>query len=578
MDKYKNIADKVKKLKKMKILLATGGALPVILPALGILVAIVVVVAIVASVSELLPVFNVVTMVGDETTYAKVKEELPSEWTIDGIDTWSTEEKAYFNDFSKENTYFNDDFKNYNAKKIMKNTDDELDLSIVAATVQYQGIIGLTSLGNEYEGETYSDGTVSTDYNGEALVDDSHSRNFYVQASEMLGNTFMIYPGMRMLLGNLVENNVTFRVVTCEPAECDTSTFSTWSLLGKIISSNENDAAQGYSVSGALEQMTKAITYGESACVNETDDWKRENICYDTDLLFEEIFGSRFSLSETTIKEYLEETYSSEDSKARVPVASLIVNGYFPAGDYIDVSVEKEIDYDLYSKYLKEVYIPYLYVNCDDCGYKNESDELKEAKAESVYNEIMEFTNAFKYYNDEDYIDGYGEASDIGGGGTHSVDYSCSSNSAPNIVSYKGHKGLDLNGVPIGTQIYPLFEGTVVATSSCDKNYKPEGNDSSGYTCNNANNHNCGYGNMIKIRGTAADGREYYAIYGHLSRIDVSVGDKVEMNTVIGLLGNTGCSTGAHLHLELRKTSDYSVVYANSIYTSEAIKSVLCSR
>jgi murein DD-endopeptidase MepM/ murein hydrolase activator NlpD len=39
--------------------------------------------------------------------------------------------------------------------------------------------------------------------------------------------------------------------------------------------------------------------------------------------------------------------------------------------------------------------------------------------------------------------------------------------------------------------------------------------------------------------------------YGHLSRIAVSAGDEVSRGDVIGYVGSTGRSTGAHLHYEV---------------------------
>lgn len=56
------------------------------------------------------------------------------------------------------------------------------------------------------------------------------------------------------------------------------------------------------------------------------------------------------------------------------------------------------------------------------------------------------------------------------------------------------------------------------------------------------------YGNMIAID----HGRGIITHYGHLNRILVKVGDKVERRHKIGEVGNTGRSTGAHLHYEVR--------------------------
>ena len=57
-----------------------------------------------------------------------------------------------------------------------------------------------------------------------------------------------------------------------------------------------------------------------------------------------------------------------------------------------------------------------------------------------------------------------------------------------------------------------------------------------------------GYGNLVKIRH--AQGFETY--YAHLHRINVKSGQKVSRGQKIGGMGNTGGSTGVHLHYEIR--------------------------
>lgn len=58
-----------------------------------------------------------------------------------------------------------------------------------------------------------------------------------------------------------------------------------------------------------------------------------------------------------------------------------------------------------------------------------------------------------------------------------------------------------------------------------------------------------GYGKLILID----HGYNYETIYGHMSKLLVKVGQKVKRGDVIGLVGNTGTSTGPHLHYEIRK-------------------------
>lgn len=57
-----------------------------------------------------------------------------------------------------------------------------------------------------------------------------------------------------------------------------------------------------------------------------------------------------------------------------------------------------------------------------------------------------------------------------------------------------------------------------------------------------------GYGNLVVIN----HGNGYETYYGHLSQINVQVGQPVYQGSVIGASGNTGRSSGPHLHFEVR--------------------------
>lgn len=94
----------------------------------------------------------------------------------------------------------------------------------------------------------------------------------------------------------------------------------------------------------------------------------------------------------------------------------------------------------------------------------------------------------------------------------------------PVSQKYKGssHNGIDLK-LNEGTPVYAPAAG-VVLSSGWDSEY--------------------GSGNMIVIKHT--DG--WRSGYGHMSKLSVKKGDKVLKGTCIGYSGNTGNSTGAHLH------------------------------
>ena len=62
---------------------------------------------------------------------------------------------------------------------------------------------------------------------------------------------------------------------------------------------------------------------------------------------------------------------------------------------------------------------------------------------------------------------------------------------------------------------------------------------------------NASYGNFIKIEHN----NEYQTLYAHLETVNVKVGDRVKKGDILGIMGNTGNSYGAHLHFEVWKNN-----------------------
>ncbi|MER7537277.1 M23 family metallopeptidase [Streptomyces sp. NPDC097704] len=96
------------------------------------------------------------------------------------------------------------------------------------------------------------------------------------------------------------------------------------------------------------------------------------------------------------------------------------------------------------------------------------------------------------------------------------------------------HSGQDF-AVPVGTPVKAASAGTVVKAGP------------------NGGGDGPAYGNAIVIKH--ANGT--YSQYAHLSKIQVHIGQKVGAGQQIALSGNTGNSSGPHLHFEIRTTPNY---------------------
>lgn len=95
------------------------------------------------------------------------------------------------------------------------------------------------------------------------------------------------------------------------------------------------------------------------------------------------------------------------------------------------------------------------------------------------------------------------------------------------------HTGIDISGSGIhGAKVVAANTGTVIFTKQCPYN---------GYSY--------GYGTYAIVD----HGGGITTLYAHMSSLAVNVGDVVVMGQQIGNVGNTGWSTGAHLHFEVRK-------------------------
>ena len=91
------------------------------------------------------------------------------------------------------------------------------------------------------------------------------------------------------------------------------------------------------------------------------------------------------------------------------------------------------------------------------------------------------------------------------------------------------HRGVDI-AVPTGTTVLAAMDGTVTTAT-----------------------YDASYGNYVVIE----DSNGYCTKYAHMDTLNVSAGQTVTHGTTIGTTGNTGSSTGSHLHIECLYNGEY---------------------
>lgn len=105
--------------------------------------------------------------------------------------------------------------------------------------------------------------------------------------------------------------------------------------------------------------------------------------------------------------------------------------------------------------------------------------------------------------------------------------------------AFAPHHGADFSA-PAGAPIQAVAAGTIYyAGNDLEKKFGPQLNF---------------YGNLVVIQlGQSWNGHTIYALFGHMSRVDVQTGQAVKAGDVLGAVGATGVALGPHAHLEARE-------------------------
>lgn len=127
------------------------------------------------------------------------------------------------------------------------------------------------------------------------------------------------------------------------------------------------------------------------------------------------------------------------------------------------------------------------------------------------------------------------------------------------------HKGMDLTQGTGDGSIYAVFDGKVIAVTNNTKNCTPGANlICSPVTCSSSR------GVSVTIEVTDSRFAGYQVHYMHMASKTVNVGDVVKQGQYIGKIGNTGCSTGTHLHFQINNYAG-KPIYITPYFTDKSL-------
>lgn len=432
----------------------------------------------------------------------------------------------------------------YNKLEFETERIDELDFILLSTTIGY---------GKKMQAEIFQDpekfgGWVEEEkltnrdinqFSRESDITIENAQQFYKWASVSLGTPYALPNlNLRGLSGNLIAGKV---VTTCESGGSDETETD---LIKKIIEIEKK-------LSGEID----------------TDPSFWDNIL--------SIFGIKYASDDEVLMKRLEAAFSEIDnpnSKYADLLVYLGLDNYdpemqCPSGSSLKHLYTKSMNYEQYKVYLEKVYVPQNYINCDECLYKNSNDYNKSVLAKRITREIFELAEYNRNYlgmTKINYIDVlYGSNAEIGNLKyfTSPIKSACIFTSGYGQRAEYVHNAVDTTISSNNKSLYAAYPGEVIKV----ENYTEQTlkyNPALGYcpisdSDKSANPNSNGI--EVIIRHDAINGEVYYSKYLHLepNSVIVKVGDRVNKGDKIANMGNTGCSTGTHLHFELYTDEGY---------------------
>ena len=452
-----------------------------------------------------------------------------------------------------ENNFFARLEKDYERYEKFNKKDEEFDIALIAATIHYQKVIDPREVDEENE-EEYDE------KNNNFFIHKNQKRNFYIQAYDKLGYAYSAKLGTSKLLGNLVDTRIS---ATCIDLP-ETSVEGNWwdKVKAKASGYWKTGENVAHEVKLTGEDFLTVLGYILEDTFNAT--LQDINPFYLINLLLYNDSGEGTIVN--NLNNYFEERFKDIGyDLTKNNIGQKIYDMFVTNSNFKDTNcgenqfkipiIEKFMNREKYKDYLRKVYLPRHHANCNKVGEdKYSCEENQESIINKMIDEIFRQRDLYYYLIEQVRSSIYGTIppyivnqleEPIKGW------YRMGSCFGWRVIDGIGgqHKGIDISQREVieGERfIYAVAAGSVdeaINTNNFNCGVRCFDNDGKAIRCPCPD----ARGNYVKIIHTF-DSNQYITEYFHLKSVYVQKGDVIEKGQIIGLMGNTGRSTGPHLH------------------------------
>lgn len=441
------------------------------------------------------------------------------------------ENEAFFSDLKEIANNYN----NYSLQNGVSLVDGEFDIAMIASAIHYNKFISdanvISGVINGYK--TLSNMGIARS-RGFTSLPDYEIKSFYELADISLGSDVGIPdPELRGLVGNLVGS--------------------------KVISACVDDT-RGY--------LSNLGLYSDREGVD-----KNQDVLDATIIRYETLYYSGAPITIYNKEDSLIITFYTEQLKERLK--TLREKGLFD--DYYDTSeynpsmncgnkklvhyVQKYMNYKTFAKYLLNEYVPENYIECVECSSANKRTDTIEV-ASAIFDNRNQFASL--YYDDVVDTIYFSNGDSVT---TSATEYQLPTDVKENFISpfnvnskctitsqftsnRSGYAHYAVDAYASDRSLLAVYDGTVKIVVNNVPNIYDKWNGGACVDETGKMDYLRSNGNYVVIEHNV-NGQTYTSYYMHMETINVKPGDKVTKGQIIGTEGNTGCSSGYHLHYQL---------------------------